>query len=307
MKRKTIKAILRKKFDKWTATIKDEGLRDRVRDNSIITGGAITSMLMNEPVNDFDIYFRDFDTALAVAIHYVDAFGSTVNTPRGEEEIKVGSRDPIDGTEERRIKIHIPSAGIASVGNDEDYVFFETDPNAESEAATQYIEAAKAGAEKEKEGNEYKPIFLSANAITLSGKIQLVVRFYGEADAIHENYDFHHCTSYWQSWDSHLELRPAAMEAILAKELRYQGSKYPLCSIIRTRKFIGRGWHINAGQYLKMCMQLNALDLTSFEVLEEQLTGVDTAYFHELLNKVREHDPTGVDTCYLLELVDKIF
>src|SRR3546814_2013322 len=45
----------------------------------------------------------------------------------------------------------------------------------------------------------YRPVFVSTNAITLSDKIQIVLRFYGEADAIHENYDFVHCTNYWTS------------------------------------------------------------------------------------------------------------
>src|SRR3546814_8968134 len=36
----------------------------------------------------------------------------------------------------------------------------------------------------------YRPVFMLTNAITLSDKIQIVLRFYGEADAIHENYDF---------------------------------------------------------------------------------------------------------------------
>src|SRR3546814_939057 len=53
----------------------------------------------------------------------------------------------------------------------------------------------------------YRPVFMSTNAITLSDKIQIVLRFYGEADAIHENYDFVHCTNYWTSKDANLTLR----------------------------------------------------------------------------------------------------
>jgi hypothetical protein len=56
-------------------------------------------------------------------------------------------------------------------------------------------------------------------------------------------------------------LRAEALESILTKELRYVGSRYPLCSVIRTRKFLARGWTINAGQYVKMCFQISQLDL----------------------------------------------
>ena len=135
----------------------------------------------------------------------------------------------------------------------------------------------------------------------------MIVRFYGEPDSIHENYDFVHCTNYWTSWDRKLTLRPAAIEALLARELRYVGSKYPLCSLIRTRKFIQRGWAITAGQILKMAMQLNELDLTNVGVLEEQLTGVDTAYFEQIIKALRERDKEKVDTTYLVQLIDRLF
>ena len=52
-----------------------------------------------------------------------------------------------------------------------------------------------------------------------------------EPDQLHENYDFVHCTNYWTSWNNELVLRKEALEALLARELRYVGSKYPLCSI----------------------------------------------------------------------------
>src|SRR3546814_19222919 len=61
---------------------------------------------------------------------------------------------------------------------------------------------------------------MSTKAITLSDKIQIVLRFYGEADAIHENYDFVHCTTYWTSTDANLTRRQPALERLLCKELR---------------------------------------------------------------------------------------
>ncbi len=96
------------------------------------------------------------------------------------------------------------------------------------------------------------------------------------------------------------------MEALLARELRYQGSLYPLCSIIRTRKFIKRGYTINAGQYLKMCMQLNELDLTDVDVLEDQLTGVDVAYFYQVIKYIRDNK-IDITTAYIVEVINRIF
>lgn len=313
MKAKTIKKVLRAKVDQWIASIEDEALRDMVAKNTIVTGGAIASMLLREPVNDFDIYFRNHATTKAVAEYYVKRF-ETKNA-KG-----IPCKIYVDDTE-GRIKVVIKSAGIASEdGAEAPYEYFESraadeadgyvgevmgDPGEIEEA---YQETEALALEAEDDGKpQYRPVFMSSNAITLSHRVQIVLRFYGEPDAIHENYDFVHCTNYWTSWDNELVLRQPALEALLSKELRYTGSKYPVCSIIRLRKFIARGWSVNAGQILKMVMQVSELNLTDPKVLEDQLTGVDSAYFIQLMTKLREKDPDKVNSAYLVEIIDRMF
>ena len=205
--------------------------------------------------------------------------------------------------QQQECRLFVSSKGIAD--EDEEaisgiaYNFESTD----EEAATDVQEDDS----KEK----YRPRFITSNAITLLHKIQLVIRFYGEVEEIHKNYDFAHCTCAWSSWNNELFLPQKALECIINKELYYIGSKYPLCSIIRTRKYLKRGYHINAGQYVKMCMQLNELDLNNVEVLKDQLTGVDTAYFEQLIYEIRSHmEETGanrVDTTYAMEVINKLF
>lgn len=137
------------------------------------------------------------------------------------------------------------------------------------------------------------------------------MRFYGDAEEIHTNYDFIHATCFWRSKDNYLHLPQQALEAIITRELVYSGSKYPLASIFRAKKFIKRGWNINAGQYLKMVLQLNEMDLHDVNVLEEQLTGVDAAYFHQVISYIKnkqEEDPNfKVDNTYLFEVINRIF
>lgn len=309
MKAKNIKSVLRRKLNDLCDHIDDPVIRETVRTQSIITGGAIASMLLREEVKDYDLYFRTRDAAQAVAIYFVEKFKA--NPPprfKNGEDVLIY----VDTEKPDRIRTIVKSAGVASEEGDDGYKYFEGDMDPGSTDAADYIDAAtsvlndKDQVEEEKKA-KYRPIFLSTNAITLSHQVQIVTRFYGEPDEIHANYDFVHCTNFWTSWDNKLVLRPNALEALLARELRYVGSKYPLCSIIRTRKFINRGWTITAGQYLKMAMQLNELDLKDVNVLEDQLTGVDAAYFQEILDKLRDRDPSRVDTAYLVELIDRIF
>jgi len=71
------------------------------------------------------------------------------------------------------------------------------------------------------------------------------------------------------------------------------------------------GWYINAGQILKMLFQISQLDLTDINVLEEQLTGVDAAYFCQVIEyckKRQEEDKElKVTVPYLCSIIDKIF
>lgn len=314
MKAKTVKAILRKKIDAWAETIGDPEIKRIAQKESIVTGGCIASMLLREAVNDFDIYFRTKAAAAAVARYYVKQFKE--NPPPAMD----GKPIPIHvDSEGDRVRVIIKSAGIASEeGDGGNYQYFE---NRSPEEAADYVGEvmtdpgqiedtyldAEAKALEAETKPPYRPVFLSTNAITLSNKIQVILRFYGEPDEIHENYDFVHCTCYWTAWDNHLELRPAALEAMLARELRYVGSKYPLCSLIRVRKFMARKWTINAGQIVKMCLQLNELDLREVSVLEDQLTGVDVAYFCEVISLLKAKDKERVDSTYLLEIIDRLF
>jgi len=315
MKAKSIKSVITRKMNQWVETIEDENLRSKVAKSIVVTGGCIASMLQGEPVNDFDVYLRDYETAVAVADYYVGRF-----TPRAKNGIPVPLFVDADASA-KRVKIVAKSAGIArEEGTSKPYQYFESHPeqvgeeyvadvmdrpdqimDAHEETEQLALQTATDGKPK------YRPVFLTSNAITLSDKMQIVLRFQGEPDDIHANYDFVHCTSYWTSWDEELVLKPEAMEAILAKELRYVGSKYPVCSVVRLRKFIARGWRINAGQILKMAMQISALDLTDLAVLEDQLTGVDTAYFLQLIEKLKEKDPTKVNTAYLVEIINRMF
>lgn len=288
MRAKTIKSILTRKHKELVDSITDPRVKNLVANNTIITGGCIVSMLLGEQVNDFDLYFTDLETARAVAKYYVDKFnqanGATV-------ELK---------EDEGRIKIWVQSAGMAAENG------LDATEDLEDETL-----ALKEPAEGDDTKPKYRPLFLTSNAITLSDRVQLIIRFYGPPDTIHSNYDFVHCTNYYVTEDQSLVLRPAALEAILAKELIYSGSKYPVASLIRTRKFIQRGWRINAGQYVKMALQISELNLRDPNVLEDQLTGVDFAYFQQVIDYLRERKEKGADfeitAAYLCEIIDRIF
>jgi hypothetical protein len=319
MKRKTIKTVLRNKTNAWLNSIEDEELRKICAKETIVTGGSIASMLLGEPINDIDIYFRSKETVRRVADYYLARFlearekNGGIETPMRVEELK-------DSDGKDRVRIVVQSAGVAGEDQSLDYQYFEFGNDHDAgdyvseaygeEDAAMLLESLSELSDQVSETEDrpkYEPVFVSSNAISLRGKIQLILRFYGDPDEIHSYYDFVHCMNYWVSGTNNLVLRPESLEALLSRTLVYSGSKYPICSMIRSRKFIERGFRINAGQYLKMAMQIADLDLYDYGVLEEQLTGVDVAYFTEVVSKLRDHNPEKVDSAYLIEIIDRMF
>lgn len=286
MNRKTITGIITGKFNKWVATIDDEKVVELVEKNTIITGGCIASMLMGEQANDFDVYFSNQETSLAVANYYANKYKDADDTQL------VVTTENVDNV---RIVVGGDMNRVASVFASSD----TEDGSIQDGAEPEEDEKVKL--------SPYSPIFISPNAITLLDKIQIILRFAGTPEEIHNNFDFIHCMNYWESDTGKLTLSTEAMESILAKQLTYVGSLYPVASLIRTRKFIRRGWKINAGQFLKMALQISDLDLTDIAVLQDQLTGVDVAYFFHIIEAIQEKDEQTITTAYITEIIDRMF
>jgi hypothetical protein len=293
MQNKTIKKVLDKKLKKWLDSIDDCEVKQIASDNVIVTGGSIASMAMGDEINDFDLYFKTKASTKTIAEYYVNKF----NSDHDRIDIRVYEDKLVNilGEAEDRIVIYIPSSGIAGVspGPDPDETHLEVEEPSLPD-----------------EGEKYRPVFMSENAITLSHSVQLVTRFYGSPEEIHRNYDFVHAKCYYNFTDRELVMPAESLRAMQSRTLHYEGSLYPVCSLFRMRKFINRGWKINAGEILKMAMQISAIDLTNPNILKEQLTGVDFQYFAMLisiLSKAPTEDNGNYSTSYIIEVIDKIF
>ena len=306
-KRSGIKKEIEAKLKDWFATIDDETLRKKVEKNTIVTGGCIASMLLGEKINDFDVYFRDQATTVAVAEYYVAKFNKNkVEVDEGvtayKPTVQSKSIQNIKGDLENRVLIYMKSAGVAAEEQVE-YDYFEM--QATDDKLNAFVESLNEAENDTKE--KYRPVFLSQNAITLSHKLQIVIRFFGEPTEIHRNYDFQHAMCYYDSGSGEMVLPAEALECLLSRTLIYKGSLYPICSIFRAKKFIERGWRISAGQLLKIMWQISELDLKNMETLREQLTGVDAMYFYQLMEAVKNLDTSKIDATYIATIIDRIF
>ena len=302
MKVTNIAKVCSAKIEALCNSIDDEKVAKLVKRDAIITGGAIASMLLKEPVNDFDIYFKTKETVLAVAIYFVDKFHND-NPGFVKKDILIrdyaeNGSDTVNGFPEPHredgVEVFIRSSGFIK-GKKPELIEVE---DFEDPTKTRMIDP------------KFYVRGMSSNAITLSNKTQLILRFYGSPSEIHENYDFIHTTNYWTQSDG-VVTNLKALEALMARTLVYQGSKYPVSSLIRTRKFIKRGYSIDAGQYLKMALQVSLLDLTDINTLKDQLTGVDSAYFSIIIKACEDNlikdQSWQIDHSYIVSIIDKVF
>ena len=281
-------------MNEWLETITDEDLRKETKDNLLVSGGSIASMLMGADVNDYDVYIKDIDVLKKLADYYVKPFESEgVWIADGREKEKLMKEYDVSE------KLNYYSIALRNLKEDQIKLMFD-----KKEGGIRLNE------EKSKDELNYEPVFFSPNAISLSNDLQIVLRFWGDNKKIHETFDFVHATNYF-TFETGLVTNIAALESILTRTLKYQGSHYPVTSIIRAKKFIKRGFNIGAGELLKIMFQISQLDLSNPDVLEEQLIGVDVAYFEILIKALRgkfsSDEDFKLNTKYFNELVDKIF
>jgi len=307
MQLKTIKKTISAKMNAWLESITDEKLRSDVKDNLLISGGSITSLLLNEEVNDYDVYIQDRNVLLKLVNYYVgDMDDVEVWDGRNKKDI-IKDRE-FDGCDLENSYSQLGCA-IRNLGTDQIKLYIEGSSTGGLKVESA-LEAVRNSAESMTEVAKYRVEFLSPNAISLSDNIQIVIRFYGTPEDIHKTFDFIHATNYFTFKDG-VVTNIMALESILTKQLHYQGSLYPLTSVIRAKKFLDRGWKVNAGEYLKMMFQISLLDLTDIDVLEEQLIGVDVAYFGALIKALREHKEKNIDfvptAAYMNEIINRIF
>lgn len=295
MQLKTIKKVVSDKVNEWLNSVTDGNLRERMRGSLLVTGGSIASMLRNEQVNDFDIYFQDRDVLIDVVKYYIKTVPSaSIWLGENKDQLIKAYKGDFDKDQ------NYFTCALRNLKEDQVKIFID------------YEEGSSKGgmAFDKKESPNYDLAYLSPNAISLTNDVQIVVRFFGTPSEIHKNFDFVHATNYF-TFKSGVVVNKEALISLMTNQLKYKGSLYPLTSVIRAKKFLKRGFNISAGEYLKMIFQISLLDLTNVDVLEEQLIGVDVAYFSTLIEALRNHKTTHpefvLDKDYLTSLIDKIF
>lgn len=292
-KRRTIRNVIQAKISDWLESLPAE-LQLEVKNKIIVTGGSIVSLYTGNKINDFDIYFKDLETTKKVAEYYAGRAETELDTI---VEVRVEEQMNIKGELETRVINYVPSSGVAG------------DTSVDSEADDRLEDAGVDVDVKPEQDEKYRLQFISANAITLSDKMQLITRFYGDPAEIHRSFDFAHCMGYYDTGTKELHVTVEALEAMLSRTLIYRGSLYPVASIFRMKKFVERGWRIGAGELFKIMYQISKIDLDDLETLIDQATGADLLYMMAFIERLKSAKESGIQITndYVMELLDAIF
>lgn len=200
MKTEQIKKLLKGVMNKLVESIKDNEVREHIVKYSFITGGCIPSMIVDEYVNDYDIYLTNSLSANVVLNYYKQFHKPIFN--------------------DKQNNIHI---------ND---IFVYDDKTL------------------------FHPKLITENSINLSDKVQIVIKYYGEPKDLVDKFDWKHIKSYYVYSDNTLNIHPDTYRLIVEKELVYTGSDYPLSSLLRTRKFIKKGWTISTATMVHIALDI---------------------------------------------------
>lgn len=208
-----------------------------------IAGGAIVSLLQDISPNDYDVYTKTKEDCELLARYYVELFNWD---------------NQLEQDEYRKATVVVEGDKV------------------------KVIQPAMDGATIKQDVSKFRPIFISPNAITLKGNVQLIFRFYGEPEKLVQEFDFEHCTGYFHRvscenvvYKNELVLNEDMLMSVLTKELKYRHGKYPVSSLLRLQKYIQRGYIIPTGELIKLALDISKLDLSDSQVFSDQLSGVD--------------------------------
>lgn len=175
----------------------------KIKKSIIVSGGAITSLFLNEEVNDYDIYFTDNEVIDYIREYFLIRFNKINNTD-------------YKWSKEFNCLYKFKFNNIRFLEKDEVLNNFE-----------KYVDIQKYISGKTTNKNKFifNPICFTSNAISLISenyKIQLITRFTGSVEEIISNFDFVHTNNYYNYFENKLFTNQKSLECILSKELIYK-------------------------------------------------------------------------------------
>lgn len=250
--KKWLNSISFNRLEPWPGAknLSSNDLRQAIEKSIIVSGGSIVSLLRDEEVNDYDIYFDDVAICECLVKYYIAVFHQNCNTEDYLFEPKISTFSNLDTKE-----LGNPGKILLekTVGGDPDELLKAS--KVLKRNSRYYGEELAASKEQAPKPTSFDPMLISNRAITLQNKIQLVFTVCGKAPLIHYFFDFKHCMNDF-TLEKGLSFNPESLECILTKELKYNRTLYPFDCMMRLKKLIAKGWNISNNELAKIMWDL---------------------------------------------------
>jgi hypothetical protein len=136
------------------------------------------------------------------------------------------------------------------------------------------------------------PSFRTTSALSyiIEGeRVQLIRKYFGSPEYIIGKFDFTVCMAAYVPGgfaDFQFVLGDNFLYDLAQKTLRYSPGAYPISSLWRVQKFIKRDFRLPAMEAIKLALAINNLQIDSYEVLKDQLEGIDTLFLKDLTDSM---------------------
>lgn len=221
---KEIKNKLNKLHNEIADTISNEKVKEVFKQNTYFAGGCIGSLIQNEDVNDYDLFFKDNESAYQVLKYYVQLHNDTYNETN--KNYKIGVKKDRKGV----TYLSLNKKSVPSIAYDD----FETKL-------------------------KFEPILFTKNAITLNNDVQIICRVIDKPQEVLKRFDFVHTMVAYIPYTEELIITDDTLKSLKNKQLIPNLSGDNIGgSLLRIPKFILKGYTISKEHHRKMLIEFGS-------------------------------------------------
>jgi uncharacterized protein YggL (DUF469 family) len=130
----------------------------------------------------------------------------------------------------------------------------------------------------------------------------------GGTKNIFERFDYTICMGAYRFEDETFVLHDDFLQHLAQRKLVFNPKTlYPINSLIRSKKYMNRGFNMSNVETLKIALTIHALDLSTKSNLKEQLEGIDTLFLKELSDYLANNGESEYNFGEALQLLENTF
>ena len=129
-----------------------------------------------------------------------------------------------------------------------------------------------------------------ARTYKFAGNIYQVIHMedlMGDADSIFDSFDFTVCMGSYKFKTDEFYFDDNFFKHLAQKRIVFNNrTPFPIASLVRTKKYMSRGFTMSNVETFKLALAINKLDLSNYKTLRHQLMGMDASILKPMLDSL---------------------